>query len=116
MYLAIFVALAFGVQFTPVSEMTRWIIMAILILVLFADTIDIMLKMKKDERETVHEAIAERNAMWVMILVLVIGIAYQTAKSVVLKNSAEIDPIIIIALFSALIAKAVTNYYLDRKN
>lgn len=79
------------------------------------DSIDIMIRMPRDEREKIHEAIAERNALWVMIIVLAVGIAYRAAQSA-LANHVYIDPVILIALFGGLLAKAVTNVYLDRKN
>jgi len=116
-YILVFIVIVFGVQYIPgISQEISMVIIAILAVLLFTDTMYMMVKMKKDERETLHEAIAERNALWVMILVLAIGVAYQTARSVILNNSAEIDPVIIIALVAALIAKAVTNYYLDKRN
>src|SRR4030042_3462308 len=40
------------------------------------DFVDIVLHLKKDEREILHEALAERNAMWFMILILAVGVAY----------------------------------------
>ena len=52
-----------------------------------------MLTMPRDEHERVHEAIAERNALWAMLAVLVIGVAEQTAASVV-NNTVRIDPVI----------------------
>ncbi len=79
------------------------------------DTIDIMIRMPRDERDRIHEAMAERNALWVMIAVLVFGIAYRTAQNLV-NGKIYIDPIIIIALFAGLAAKAVTNIYLDKKD
>jgi hypothetical protein len=116
-YLAVFMFIAFGVQFVPtISEAARMIILAILVIVLFADTIDIMIKMKKDERETLHEALAERNALWAILLILTVGVAYEAAQSMVISNKVEIDPVIIIAIFGGLIAKAATNYYLDKRN
>lgn len=73
------------------------------------DLIDIMLHLKKDERDVLHEALAERNAMWVMILVLVIGVAFQAS------SGQAPDPIIIIALVGATITKAITHWYLRDK-
>ena len=51
------------------------------LVVLVFDTLDIMAKMKKDERERIHEALAERNAIWVVTIVLAIGLAFQVAVS-----------------------------------
>lgn len=117
MYLAVFIAILFGVQSIPnINEETRIIIIAIMAIILVADTIDIMLKIKKDERDTLHEALAERNALWIIIFILAAGVAYQAAQSAILKNAVYVDPVIIIAIFGGLITKAITNFYLDRKN
>jgi len=115
-YMAILLTAIFGTQFIPADEKTRMIALGIVVAILILDTIDIMIRMKKDERETMHEAIAERNALWVIICVLAAGVAYQAARNVVLYGNFTIDPVILIALFAGLIAKAATNIYLDKKN
>ena len=97
------------------DDQTKNIIFFVWAAVFCADLIDIMIRMPRDERERVHEAVAERNALWVMIAVLVAGVAYQVASGIVTK-SAEVDPVIIAALIGAVAAKAITNIYLDRKN
>ncbi|HBP51445.1 MAG: hypothetical protein US68_C0003G0010 [Candidatus Shapirobacteria bacterium GW2011_GWE1_38_10] len=78
------------------------------------DFIHIFINMKKDERDIAHEAIAERNAMWFIVTALALGIAYQASISVV-KNSYQVDPVILIALIGATIVKAITNFYLRNK-
>lgn len=116
-YLAVFATLVIGIQLIPgLNEEARMFTVLILAIILIADTIDMMIRMKKDERETMHEAIAERNALWAILFVLTAGVAYQAAQSVILKDGIKIDPVIIIAIFLALIVKAVTNLYLDKKN
>ncbi|MFA5930310.1 MAG: hypothetical protein WC861_05490 [Candidatus Micrarchaeia archaeon] len=79
------------------------------------DVLDIMLRMKKDERETLHEAIAERNAAWVMVVALALGILCQ-AVSGALSGALYIDPVLIFVLFAGLAAKAITNWKLSREN
>ena len=101
--------------FTFWSAKTRTIITVVWLLIFCIDTITIMVKMKKDEREREHEAIAERNALWVMIALLAIGVAYQAASSAVKGPSPYVDPVIIIALVGGLLAKAITNVYMERK-
>jgi len=78
------------------------------------DLIHIMLNLKKDERDTIHEALAERNAMWFMVTILALGFAYQTAAGII-NGVNQIDPIIIVAIFGALIVKAATHWYLRDK-
>ena len=83
-------------------------------LIFSIDFIDIFSKVKRDQRDLAHEALAERNAMWFVILVLAVGLAYQSASGLV-KNVNQVDPIILIALFGGLLVKAVTNFYLRNK-
>ena len=112
-YTVVMIAPLVGLSFWQVNAPVLAVI--IVWFVVFAvDCSIIMVGLPKDERETIHEALSERNALWVMIAVLIIGVGYQTATAVAEGNDAWIDPVIIIALFAALIAKAVTNYWLDR--
>lgn len=101
---------------TFLDNKIRVIFSIIWIALVALDVFDIMIRMKKDERERVHEAIAERNALWIMIIVLVIGVGYQAARAAVLKNVWQVDWFLIVALIAGLIAKSVTNFYLDRKD
>lgn len=110
--MAVFVAAIFATQFIPADQSVRMGALAIVAVLLVLDTIDIMIHLKKDERETLTEAIAERNAMWTMVFVLAAGLAYQSARSVIDGNVLWVDPVIIIALVAALIVKAITNYRL----
>ncbi len=84
-------------------------------LVFTFDFIDIMVHLPKDERDRMHEAIAERNALWVIVIVLALGIGYQVSWGIV-KNLVTVDPVIIIALIAGLIAKIISNIYLDKKD
>ena len=52
-------------------------------------------KIKKDEREIEHEALAERNASWFMVITLGAGIIYQTVLSIT-QGHLAIDPFIIV--------------------
>lgn len=85
------------------------------LLVIGIDSIDIMIRLKKDERSHMHEAIAERNAAWYMVIVLALGIAYQGISSG-LQQRLYVDPILVIALFGGLAVKALSNIYLDKKD
>lgn len=90
-------------------------ITAIWLLVLILAFIDIALSIKKDERETIHEAIADRNALWAVLAALTAGIGYEASRGIT-EGAAKVDPVILIALASGLIVKALSNIYLDRKN
>lgn len=84
-------------------------------LIFAIDFIDIMIHLPKDERDHIHEAIAERNALWAIVLVLAIGIGYQVSWGIV-KNLVTVDPVIIIALIVGLVVKIISNIYLDKKD
>src|SRR3989344_4076107 len=76
-----------------------WIVAFVVWIVVFClDFVDIMIHLPKDERDRLHEAIAERNALWMIMAVLAIGVGYQIASGAVLGVS-KVDPIIIIAIF-----------------
>lgn len=99
----------------PLDTRTRIVGTIIWLLVIGIDSIDIMIRLKKDERSHMHEAIAERNAAWYMVIVLALGIAYQGITSG-LQQRLYVDPILVIALFGGLAVKAVSNIYLDKKD
>jgi len=93
---------------------TRLIFTGFWILFLGIDVSHIMISLNRDELETKIEAISERNALWGVVLVLVIGILYQIISSA-LNNSLYIDPFLAIALFVGLIIKTISNIVLEKK-
>lgn len=97
------------------SAKTRMIVTVVWAIVLAVDVIDIMIRMKKDERERMHEAIAERNALWFMLMVLVIGIAYETISNAA-SQKIYVNPFMAAAVIGAVVVKMITNIYLERKN
>jgi len=115
LYVAILFVSILLIQLIPADkgDLRLWV-MVVWAIVFSADAIHIFLAMPKDEREVLHEAKAERNALWAIILVLCLGTAYEVASSAI-KGAAAIDPVIIAALVAGLIAKAATNVYLDSK-
>jgi len=106
---AIFMALPFW------SNTVRIVVAGIWALFLLVDVTSIMIRMG-DEREKTHEAFAERNALWAMLLVLVIGISYQISVSAVKQDFSEVDIFLVIAVVLGIVVKAISNIYLDRKN
>jgi uncharacterized PurR-regulated membrane protein YhhQ (DUF165 family) len=116
LYVTIFVLLAFASQYVPgLSENGKIIFIGAIAVILFADTMDIMIRMRKDEREIMHEAIAERNALWTVIIVLAAGVAYQGAQSAAAETF-KVDPVILIAIGAAVVVKAISNLYLDKND
>ncbi len=115
-YIGVFVGLMLGTNYLPFAAQTNLLILGGIGIVLVVDTLSMMMHLKQDERERIHEAIAERNALWAILLVLVIGVAYEAARNAVLSGVPTVDPVIIAALVVGLITKAGSNYYLDRKD
>jgi uncharacterized membrane protein (DUF106 family) len=68
-----------------------------------------------DEREKKHEAIAERNALFGIITIIVAGILYEAITST-LNQKISINPFLIMALIVGVIIKAISNIYLDKKD
>jgi hypothetical protein len=97
-----------------IKALYQVVIILSMLLLIVIDTVDIVIKMDKDERETVHEALAERNATWVIVLILAGGIIFQSAVSL-LQGNLYIDPFIIAALLGGVITKGISNwYYIDK--
>lgn len=115
-YVIVMIAPIAAIAATQTTSAWAMPFMVIWAIIFAADFIHIMRGLKKDERERIHEAIAERNALWAMLAVLVIALGYQVAVGVSINDPYQIDPFILAALIVAVIAKAVTNMYLDRKD
>lgn len=77
----------------------------IIVGILIIDTLHMMSQIKKDEREKLHEAIADRNALWFLLFAL---IAWAFIKQIA-------DPIFIGILLGATAIKALTQIYLRDK-
>jgi amino acid transporter len=97
------------------SNITRIVVTSIWLFILFVDVTDIMINLKRDEREKLHEAIAERNALWVIVLILVVGLLYYIIDSG-LKQQTHIPPFIVTALVIGALVKTISNIYLDKHN
>ncbi len=85
------------------------------LILLVIDVFDIMINLNLDEREKKHESIAERNAAWVMVMVLVLGLLYQAIYSA-LNQTFVVDIFLIWTLLAGVAAKCITNIILARRN
>lgn len=113
-YIAVVIAPMVIIQSVSISENIRTPLMIVWGMLLGAEIIDIMVHMKKDEREIIHEAMAERNAMWFMVAALGLGVTFEAATSAI-NRSIQIDPVILVALIGATLVKAATHWYLRDK-
>ena len=96
------------------SEELRSGVTAAWLLVLLVDVVDIMVRMKKDEREFMHEAVAERNAAWFMVAIITAYMVYQLISSG-LRQELYIDPVLLTALFGGAAVKSLTHWRLKNK-
>ena len=114
-YIAIIVIPFLIFQALPYWDFKTRLVITIgwLIFALF-DATEIMITLKRDEREYKIEAMAERNAAWFMESALVIGIVYEAITSA-LNQSFQVDWFLIAALFGGAIVKTISNIYLEKK-
>lgn len=114
-------ALLFSIFF--VTLVTVWLkiqplyqigILLLMLALIVIETVSISARINSDERETAHEALAERNAAWAMVVVLIGGIIFQAIMSL-LHSRLYVDPFIIAAVLGGVISKGISNwYYLDK--
>lgn len=105
LYIAIFVAPIAIISSIPIDQNIKNIFITTITALIIIDVIHMMSQIKKDERERLHEAIADRNALWFMIFVLLIGVFIKQI----------IDPIFLIAILGATLIRAATQFYLQDK-
>ena len=114
-YIAVMAAVTFGLMNAPMLPESVRMPLAYGWIALFCfDVLYMMTNLKKDEMEAKIEALAERNASWAMIAVMAVAIGYQTAQTA-LAGTPQIDGWLIATLVGGVIAKAVTNIWLERK-
>jgi hypothetical protein len=89
----------------PIDQNIKNIFTPIWIGLLLFDVLHIMTQIKKDERERLHEAVADRNALWFLIFVLIVWVFIKQIT----------DPFILIAILGATLVKAGTQFYLRDK-
>jgi len=89
----------------PVAQNFKNIFSTVWIILFLADIFHIMLQLKKDERERLHEAISDRNALWFMMVVLIGWVIFKQ----------DLNPIFFVTLIGAAVVKAATNFYLRDK-
>lgn len=97
------------------DKLDKVVLIGIWALFFLIDLVDILWKLKKDEREKIHEAIADRNAAWVMMIVLSLGFFVELIYSV-LQKSLYVDPFLLIALIAGIMVKIITEYKLEKED
>ncbi|KYC52770.1 MAG: hypothetical protein AMQ74_00619 [Candidatus Methanofastidiosum methylothiophilum] len=112
---AMMAALIALIQLAGESVETKLLVTGVWMVFLLVDVFDVMWKLKKDERERMHEAIAERNAAWGMMIVLTLGIFVDIMYNV-MNDRFYVNPFLVGSLAVGVIIKSVTNYKLEREN
>ena len=82
---------------------------------LLIDTFHIMITLNRDEREHKIEALAERNAAWFMMIILVAGLLYQAIISA-FNQEFKVDLFLVIALLGGALVKSISNIILEKKS
>lgn len=103
-------------QYLPYwSNFTKNIVTGFWVTILLIDVIDIMIHLKKDEREEKHEALSDRNAVWAIVMILALGLVLEIIYYG-LKGEVRINYVVLIALLFGALVKTGTFIYLERKN
>ncbi len=104
-YIIVFVTPLIIIDSVSLNKDFKNIFTAIWVGIFLIDFIHIMSHLKKDERERLHEAIADRNALWFMIFALLIWAFIKQT----------FDPILICTIVGAMVVKSATHFYLRDK-
>jgi hypothetical protein len=113
-WLGLLVSTTYVMDLFQLNSLFKLGLICVFIIIMGIDVVDIVRKMQLDEREKQHEAFAERNSCWTIIMVLALGLCYQVVISVI-NNRIDIDPFIVSSLIIGTIVKAFSNwYYLDK--
>lgn len=92
----------------------RMIVLLVWLLFFGIDTVDVMIKLERDEMEQKIEAIAERNAAWVMMGALIVGVLYQLISSG-MRGELYVDPFLFAALMIGAIVKSISYYVIENR-
>ncbi|MDD4662048.1 MAG: hypothetical protein PHG24_02080 [Candidatus Pacebacteria bacterium] len=110
-YILIFIVPLILLETFQLLDVTSRTTIEIVVLAIFIlDLIEMMIMFKKDERDNIHEALAERNALWGMVVVLLLGFTYK----LIFFN--EFDWWILGTLLIGVVIKSISNFYLEKKN
>ena len=109
LYLALVIFPFVIIQALPFwSEEVRRLITTVWTVFLLVDVTDIMIRLRKDEREKIEEAVAERNAAWAMVVVLISFLLYRIISAAI-KNQVDVDWTAAAALGAGALVKTWTH-------
>jgi hypothetical protein len=84
------------------------------VIFLLLDIMPVMITVYRDEREFKIESMAERNAAWFMMSVLVLGVLYEVITSA-LRQQLSVNVFMVIAVFGGALVKTISNIVYERK-
>jgi cobalamin synthase len=105
LYIVVFIIPIAIINSIPLDQNIKNILTIVLAGLLIIEILHIMTQIKEDEREKLHGAIADRNALWFVIFMLLI---YFFIKQI-------FDPLLLVALIGATLIRAGTQFYLRDK-
>ncbi|HXK38308.1 MAG TPA: hypothetical protein VJ579_04550 [Candidatus Paceibacterota bacterium] len=74
----------------------------------------LMTRIKTDERNQAHEAIADRNALWSLVLIIGIGLVAEGVAPLWVHALSPVNPFIIGGILTAWLTKMISMYWLDK--
>ena len=95
------------------SDEVKYGVTGVWIAIIAIEMLDLMRQIKKDERETLHEAMGERNAAWFLVAVLSLWMIYDVINSAI-QMEIYVNPIVVFALLGAAIVKGITIIHLEK--
>jgi hypothetical protein len=110
----LFQILIYTIELPSFSWTTRIIFDCVLFLVVCIDILQVKSKINNDERDFIHEAIAQRNSSWFMLVTIIIALNYQLISSLI-DGKFSYDPWLVIALSGACLVRLISQWYLKDK-
>lgn len=74
----------------------------------------LMSRIKTDERNRSHEAIADRNALWALIMIIAVGLVIEGVMPEWIRSLSQVNPFIVGGIIAAWLVKVISMYWLDK--
>jgi purine-cytosine permease-like protein len=74
----------------------------------------LMSRIKIDERNRSHEALADRNALWALVMIIGIGLVMEGVLPEWVHAFSQVNPFIVGGIVVAWLVKVISMYWLDR--
>ncbi len=74
----------------------------------------LMARIDVDERSRAHEAIADRNALWSLVMIIAVGLVAEGVAPAWIHGISPINPFLVGGMIIAWLVKVVSMYWLDK--